>query len=255
MIVETFIPAGKYALRARIKCDWCDTEFVRRVSKLHNHHFCSHKCHGLWLRENYEPTQEWREKMSEIQKSKTGLNKWRREHLKNIQKLQIGKSYEELYGNEKSRELRDLHRQLWTGENNPAYGGLYGKLNPNWKGGISFEPYSSEFNSICKEKIRKRDHYACQICGITQEAHMEKYNKKLSIHHIDYDKENSAPENLITLCFRCNSRANRDRKYWQKHFNEHIAYIEQPQYYVDDKIGLDDDASPNLPRGGSRTVS
>lgn len=83
-----------------------------------------------------------------------------------------------------------------------------------WKGGISRLPYPFDFNEELKELIRKRDNYKCQNCGCPQE---ECY-RKLSVHHIDYNKDNLDPENLITLCSSCNSKANFDRSYWQKHF-------------------------------------
>lgn len=59
-------------------------------------------------------------------------------------------------------------------------------------------------------EILKRDNYCCSICGMTQEEHIEKYQKSLSIHHIDgrgtgveIDKRNNNPENLATLCCKC----------------------------------------------------
>ena len=82
--------------------------------------------------------------------------------------------------------------------------------NPNWKNGISFLPYDSKFNKNLKEKIKIRDNYICQECGT---------DLNLSIHHIDYDKNNNIEENLITLCFTCNSKANARRPYWKEYFN------------------------------------
>ena len=72
---------------------------------------------------------------------------------------------------------------------------------PNWKGGISFEPYGIEFNNKLKRAIRKRDGYVCQRCGITG----EEYGKTLSVHHIDHDKQNNHPSNLVTVCNPCNT--------------------------------------------------
>ncbi len=82
-----------------------------------------------------------------------------------------------------------------------------GEGNPAWRGGISFEPYTSEFNRILKEQIKRRDCFICQWCGT---------DKRLAIHHIDYNKKNNTPLNLITLCKCCNSKMNFNREYWMK---------------------------------------
>ena len=92
--------------------------------------------------------------------------------------------------------------------------------NFNWKNGISKLPYSFEFDKELKERIRKRDNYICQKCLITEEEHLIVYGKLLSIHHIDYNKDNCKEDNLITLCRECNSRVNANRTYWQGYFKE-----------------------------------
>jgi len=89
-----------------------------------------------------------------------------------------------------------------------------GKDAPNWQGGISNLPYPFEFNEKLTESIRERDNHTCQFCGKTQE---EEY-RKLSVHHIDYDKDNLDWNNLITLCTSCNIKANFNREYWKEFF-------------------------------------
>jgi len=96
-----------------------------------------------------------------------------------------------------------------------AYIKKSGPGNSNWKGGISCEPYCDVWaDKEYKESIKERDNYTCQNpdCWGT--------SKRLTIHHIDYVKKNCSPYNLITLCNSCNSRANKDRDYWQKVYNE-----------------------------------
>ena len=74
-----------------------------------------------------------------------------------------------------------------------------GENHPNWEGGSSFEPYPIEFNALLRRKIRKRDNYTCQLCGRQQ----EELGHKLDIHHIDHNKTNNSPSNLISLCRSC----------------------------------------------------
>lgn len=89
-------------------------------------------------------------------------------------------------------------------ENSPR---LSGELCPNWKGGLSFQEYCCLWVKEYKDEIKERDNYCCQNpdCWGT--------HNKLTVHHIDYVKKNCHPDNLITLCCSCNSRANGNREY------------------------------------------
>lgn len=94
-----------------------------------------------------------------------------------------------------------------------------GDKNPRWQGGISFLPYPYTFTKELKERIRERDGYRCRLCGVPQ----IECNQKLSIHHIDYIKENLDGDNLISLCRGCNSKVNNHRDHWQSYFTRLIA--------------------------------
>lgn len=88
-----------------------------------------------------------------------------------------------------------------------------------WKGGISKSPYPFNFNKQLKEYIKNRDGNICRICkkeGINN-------TKLLSIHHIDYNKNNLDESNLITLCRKHNSKLNSNREYW-KHYIKSCYY-------------------------------
>ena len=43
---------------------------------------------------------------------------------------------------------------------------------------------------------------------------------KLSIHHIDYCKQNNNPNNLISLCRNCHLQTNYKRKDWINYFKQ-----------------------------------
>jgi 5-methylcytosine-specific restriction endonuclease McrA len=88
-------------------------------------------------------------------------------------------------------------------------GFMAGEKNPAWKGGISFEPYGLDWTKALKELIKARDNYTCKICSI---------NKGVLVHHIDYNKRNCSPKNLITLCRNCHSRTNAHREKWKNFF-------------------------------------
>jgi len=95
-----------------------------------------------------------------------------------------------------------------------------GDKNPNWRGGIWEEPYPSDWTDDLKESIRKRDKHTCQMsgCGIHQNE-LVGWHKKLSVHHIDYNKDNLDPKNLISLCDSCHQKTNFNRGYWIVYFS------------------------------------
>ena len=95
---------------------------------------------------------------------------------------------------------------------------LSGEGNPRWLGGITENPYPKEFNEELREKIRTRDNNTCQICKrINPDLELE-IPRKLSVHHIDYDKSNHSDDNLISLCVSCHGKTNANREYWLGYF-------------------------------------
>ena len=94
----------------------------------------------------------------------------------------------------------------------------------NWQGGKSFEPYCPVWkDSAYKESIKIRDNWICQ------NPYCFKTDNTLHIHHIDYNKQNCHPSNLITVCGPCNTRANKDRtwhtEWYQTIMNNKYKYI------------------------------
>ena len=121
------------------------------------------------------------------------------------------------YGRKHSIESKNKIRLSKLGNKNPMFG-KRGKLSPVWRNGISYIEYPQEFNNEVKEKIKRRDNYQCKNCNITERKYFSIYNKKLEIHHIDYNKKNNNINNLITLCKQCNIEANNNRDYWKIYY-------------------------------------
>lgn len=101
-----------------------------------------------------------------------------------------------------------------TGANNSMFGRVL-SLHPNWKGGLTSQPYPVEWTKVLRESIRVRDKHACQICGGSD------CRRRLQVHHIDYNKNNCNPDNLITLCIPCHIRTNYRRDHWVAFFASH----------------------------------
>lgn len=135
-------------------------------------------------------------------KTKLKMSNIHKERYKNNDKLRNAISRTSL-----KRWDEEWFRKKMTGENSHA-----------WKGGIGREPYSFEFDNILKEKIRERDGYCCRKCGKSQKEN----RRKLDVHHINYDKKDCRPDNLISLCDSCNIKANYNRNNWQKFYEKII---------------------------------
>ena len=86
-----------------------------------------------------------------------------------------------------------------------------GEVHHSWRGGISFEPYGIEWTDELKEGIRRRDDHTCAISSDVWQVGQVKFH----VHHINYDKIDNRPENLITVSASCHGKTNANREYWQ----------------------------------------
>lgn len=145
---------------------------------------------------------EVREKVSASLKGKSSWNKGKNLSEDHRKKLIISH-----IGNAPSYETREKMSESHRREK-----------HWNWMGGKSGEQYAPTFNSQLKERVRVRDNFICQGCGIPE----LEIGKTLDVHHIDYDKKNSAMENLISLCDSCHSKTNFNREKWKERFSRVI---------------------------------
>lgn len=222
-----------------IKCNCliCNKEFYVRPSAFNRGEgkYCSRECY-FKSRIGHLVYSETRIKISNTNKGRSSFWKGKKRTIENIRKIRETK--------EKNwAPKRNLHKCLTCGKefyrsacfakngegkycsiecrNNGYKGhtpwnkGLTGEKSHAWQGGISYEPYSPLFNQQLKDKIRVRDNFKCQLCGIPE----LECNKRLSVHHIDYNKENMVDSNLISLCTKCHVKTNYNRIYWQQYFN------------------------------------
>ena len=89
-----------------------------------------------------------------------------------------------------------------------AYIRQCGENHWNWCGGYSKKGYCSIWSDKeFKIAIKLRDNNICQ------NPYCYKIDTRLHVHHIDYNKKNCHPNNLITLCGSCNAKANYEREW------------------------------------------
>lgn len=196
----------------------------------------------IYIRGHHNKTKKYKKIISEFFTGGTPWNKGKKCPQISKSKLgnknpMFGKTGELCpnYGKEASKETRRKQSEAKIGNKNPKYwigkkrsfetkkkisislkGKFVGPLNGNWNGGSSFEPYCEQWaDQDYKESIKKRDGYKClnPACNKT--------SKEICIHHIDYNKKNCHPLNLITVCISCNAKANKDRR-WHKSWYQAI---------------------------------
>jgi len=167
----------------------------------------------------YIKTEEHKRKLSEATK-KNPVRYWLGKKLpeetrKKMSKFQKGRKHTEEEKRKRSEKMKNHKVSEETRKKISC--SRKGNKHWNWKGGMSYEIYPVDWTDDLRESIRKRDSYICQICEIHQDE-LTGWHKQLSIHHIDYNKDNLNPNNLITLCVNCHTKTNFNRKYWIDYF-------------------------------------
>ena len=101
----------------------------------------------------------------------------------------------------------------------------------NWKGGISRLPYCNKWTKSKREEIRNKYDRKCFICNLDEKDNITKTGKiwRLSVHHIDGDKEqgcNDKPWFLVPLCMKCHGKTINKKtcEYWIKYIQDLMKY-------------------------------
>ena len=175
-----------------------DEKVRKEISEKAKERFQNPEKHPMYGRHH---TEETRKKQSEAHKG--GIS-WNKGLTKENNKI--------IY--EAAKKSSKSHKGLNSGEKNYFYGKSFLKEeHPNWVGGYSHKDYGKGFTKYLKNYIKNRDLNVCQTpnCMNTENLH---------IHHIDYDKTNNNPENLITLCRGCHMKTNnkKNREHWTEFY-------------------------------------
>lgn len=174
-------------------------------------------------------SQEVRKKISEetkkYYKDNPGVNS-------GINSKLFRKTYEEIMGEERARELRDKRREAFKGDKNPSW-------NPNREEICTL--YTEKFfDKEYREQIKKEQGYKDLV---TEELLVEEAN----LHHINYNKQDDSRENLIFLNPTIHGKTNFDKQEW-KLILQKINRITKELYNSLSKEQLKEDISSLLRR-------
>jgi hypothetical protein len=209
------------------QCLVCNKVFTKYASRgkerWARQRYCSPKCCGIANRGRH-PSEATRLKLKQYH-SQHPIAHWKGKHLSESHRESLRVAQyrrKERFGYINSPEARQKLSAIMSGPDSPIRGKHPSQATREkmgtahrgakchlWKGGISFEPYSLEWNAALKRQIRRRDNFTCQMCWEHEKE------RAFDVHHIDYNKKNCTPSNLVTLCHRCHTRTNSNRQYWQ----------------------------------------
>jgi 5-methylcytosine-specific restriction endonuclease McrA len=90
---------------------------------------------------------------------------------------------------------------------------LYRKTHPDARSISAM--HKKRFGGL-RDNVLARDNYSCKRCGMTDKEHMAKWNRHITVDHIDglgrnVQDPNNNIDNLQTLCLSCHGRKDKLR--------------------------------------------
>lgn len=152
-----------------------------------------HKTHPYQLNSRHH-TEETKQKIGLATRKRLQNPIYRKYFIETCRKVSVGQKHsldtrrKMSIGQKKS--WQEIRGKIWTKEKRPI-------------------PYNKYFWFV-KPYIKLRDNFQCQICEVDE----QNLSRQLSIHHIDYDRQNNSDENLISLCMKCHMKTNFKRNEW-----------------------------------------
>lgn len=202
--------------KARCKAYYSDhTEEMKAYKKAH--HANHRKEHNAQCKAYYNThSEEIKARVKAYQDThkedvKARKKAYREEHATDIICKQCGKHAKQYIGRNAGRFCSMVCARNW----------LRGPNSPQWRGGVSFEPYCPKFNASLKEEVRSQFGRRCFLSG------KEENGKKLAVHHCDYLKSQGCQGqrwSLLPLDHSWHAKTNFDRWHWFALLRDYWAY-------------------------------
>jgi len=210
------------AARKNVECAACGIEFLvylyRDKYKKTKQYFCSHDCYNEWQSGSNNPNWNGGLKVFKcencgnlVERKKHEVKKYKNNYCspecriagsKTLIKTNCKCCNKEI---ERPKRYAEKYQHLFC-DRSCRSAWMCGENATSWNGGSKSLKYCSAWSDKeFKEELKERDGYQClnPTCLLG--------DKKLVLHHIDYQKHNCNPNNLITVCDNCNIRANTKR--------------------------------------------
>jgi len=177
------------------QCSWCGDTIERapsrfvnqRTGKEYERHFCDRGCRGAWESEHQSGDDHPQYNHVTVECDWCGDTK----DVKPTDAERVEHHFcdRDCMGRWFSTNRRGDDHHRWKGGPVGAYG-------PGW--------------TRARREARERDGYECVSCGMTDDEHLNKFNRELEVHHVTpIPADTDAPEqyheltNLKTLCRPC----------------------------------------------------
>ena len=205
-----------------VKCDDCGK--IRIIKKALYRNFCG-SCKQKGKRNHRfgkTPSHETKNKIIDGNKGKK-----RSEEIR----LKMHEAQSKRFKKNKPPMLGKHHTEETKKKMSKIHMGLHlGDKSPNWRGGISFEPYCILFNDEFKERVREYFGRCCYICNKNEIEN----GRKLDVHHVTYNKETCCDDSIplfVPLCLSCHMKTNAHRKFWKEFFILSLEYLTNNKCY------------------------
>jgi len=189
---------GKYRIgkttQITIFCSQCNKpKKIYPFLQNQKHHFCNKKCHIKWQTKNMKGKYSPAWKGGNVIAFCSWCNK--------PKEINLYKKY-----NQKYHFCSQECKKIW----------MSGENAPSWRGGISTTPYCFIWSDWeYKQSIKDRDNNECQN---KVDCRKNSNHLPLCLHHIDHNKQECNPWDIITVCHSCNGRANFNIEYWKEFY-------------------------------------
>jgi len=152
-------------------------------------------------------TKEHKHKISEANKGKKRSDEFR-QTMRDIKKHTSTETRKKLSDAKKGKKLTEKSKKRMSAAKQ-------GISYDEWEGYITDSPYCPQFNYSCKESNREKYDRMCFICGLPEHLNITSNGqyKKLSVHHIDMDKNQGCEGirwKLIPVCIHCHGMVHMD---------------------------------------------
>lgn len=180
--------------RIKVMCIRCNEEFeVKAYEK--DRKYCSREC---------------------AEKDMIGTKNpfYGKKHTKETRNKMSGRSVSE----ENKRKLSDLKKgeKLSEEHKQKISAGLQGIPYDEWEEFVKDNLYCPKFNEACRESNREKYNRRCFICGLPESENITTTGKlrKLSVHHVDMDKQQGCEGNRWKLIPTCLHHHNLHNDLW-----------------------------------------